>query len=109
MVFGSGGGSAGEEDFDFFAFGLEFCCRLEERFLAFAVEFNSADGADDKVVRCESVGAAGGVAFVRGDGRKFGEIDSVVEDFDFFGWGNWEAMARETQRTFRERARMYRE
>jgi hypothetical protein len=25
------------------------------------------------------------VAFVRGDGRKFGEIDSVVEDFDFFG------------------------
>jgi hypothetical protein len=86
MVFGSGGGSAGEEDFDFFAFGLEFCCRLEERFLAFAVEFNSADGADDKVVRCESVGAAGGVAFVRGDGRKFGEIDSVVEDFDFFGW-----------------------
>jgi hypothetical protein len=87
MVFGSGGGSAGEEDFDFFAFGLELCCRLEEGFLAFADEFDSAHCSDDQVALFKSEGTAGGEALFVGYGRKFGEVDSVVEDFNFFGRG----------------------
>jgi hypothetical protein len=83
VVFGSGGGSAGEEEFDGFALGLELGGGLDEELLAFSEKFEAADGSGYEIGFGETERFAGFMAFLWGDGGEFGEVDAVVEDFDF--------------------------
>ena len=87
VVFGSGGGAAGDKEFDRFASGLELGGGLDEEFLAFAEKFEASDGSGDEIGFGKAEGFTGFLAFLWSDGVEFGKVDAVVEDFDFRGRG----------------------
>jgi hypothetical protein len=66
---------------------LELCGGLDEEFLAFAEKFEATDGSHHEIGLGETKRISGFKAFLWGDGGKFGKVDAIVEDFDFWGRG----------------------